>query len=97
MDTTLLTPYAMFTPGPLEIAVMLVVLFFLATLFLVAVLLLSMAFSARKRHSTPGRKASMDSEVEMVQELNRGLARLEDRIESLETLLLGQAQRGDEV
>lgn len=63
----------------------------IAAVVLLPILLIS---ALLKRGRRGGEEHAAD-ESRMIQELYHGLARLEDRVESLETILLAREQQGD--
>ena len=64
---------------------------FLAAVIIVPLLLVGMLFRRSGHHE----QRATGAEAELMQELYQGLSRLEQRVESLETILLSREPRGD--
>ncbi len=65
---------------------------FCVTVMIVLPILLLVTFLKRSKRRETGMTGA---EAELMQELYQGLSRLESRVESLETILLGKAPRGE--
>ncbi len=75
------------------VAVVLALAIPLAAILLPAILILGGIWLLRK----PGRSVKQEAdETRLIQEIHHGLNRMEQRIETLETLVLGESARHDE-